>query len=127
MGQFTRNVIGNARGRFNSPAYADIDYVRDGETMLALAAEYKFTPDLSVGVRTNYSEFDYEGETLRQGQLGIYSNWDPAKNWSVYLNGGYGWHHEQESDYTTPKLYNGHSQRANSLCGEMSVTYRFRL
>lgn len=127
VGQFTRNIIGNARGRFNSPAYADIDYVRDGETMLALATEYKFTPDLSIGVRTNYSQFDYEGETLRQGQLGLYSNWNPAKNWSVYLSGGYGWHHEQESDYTTPKLYNGHSQRANSLSGEMTATYRFKL
>ncbi len=57
-----RNPIGNTRGRFNSPAYADIDYVRDGETMVAMAAEYRISKELSVGARTNYSEFKYEGE-----------------------------------------------------------------
>ena len=127
VGQFARNPIGNTRGRFNSPAYSDIDYVRDGETMLGLSAEYKINPDLSVGIRSNYSEFSYEGEKLRQGQAGLFSYWTPMKNLSVSLSGGYGWHHEQESDYSTPKLYNGHSQRAHSLSGSMTTTYRFKM
>lgn len=127
IGQFARNAINNSRGRFNSPAYSDIDYVRDGETMLALATEYQINKELSLGVRTNYSHFTYKGETLRQGQAGLFSYWKPTKNLSVSLSGGYGWHHEQESDYTTPKLYNGHSQRAHSLSGSMTTTYRFKL
>ncbi|MDM3843444.1 outer membrane porin, OprD family, partial [Proteus mirabilis] len=36
VGQFARNPIGNTRARFNSPPYADIDYVPDGEVMGAL-------------------------------------------------------------------------------------------
>nr|WP_314265222.1 OprD family outer membrane porin [uncultured Moellerella sp.] len=127
VGQFARNPVGNTRGRFNSPAYSDIDYVRDGETMLALATEYQINRDLSVGVRTNYSQFTYSGETLRQGQAGLFSFWKPTKNLSIFLSGGYGWHHQQESDYTTPKLYDGHSQRAHSLSGSMTTTYRFSM
>ncbi|MBP6123229.1 MULTISPECIES: OprD family outer membrane porin [Providencia] len=127
VGQFARNPIGNTRGRFNSPAYADIDYVRDGETMLAMAAEYKVSKELSVGARTNYSEFSYSGERLKQGQLGLFSYWKPTENLSVSLSGGIGWHHQQENDYTTPKLYDGHSQRAHSLSGSMTTTYRFKM
>ncbi|MCW2254298.1 hypothetical protein M2263_000389 [Providencia alcalifaciens] len=128
VGQFARNPIGNTRGRFNSPAYSDIDYVRDGETMLALAAEYRISKELSVGARTNYSEFKYKGETLKQGQFGLFSYWKPTENLSVSLSGGMGWHHQQESDYTTPKLYeDGHSRRARSLSGSMTTTYRFKM
>lgn len=125
VGQLARNPIGNSRGRFNSPAYSDIDYVRDGETMVALAAEYKLSKALSVGVRSNYSLFSYQGETLRQGQLGVFSYWKPIKNLSIASSMGVGWHHEQESDYTTPKLYDGHSQRAHSLSGSVTTTYYF--
>lgn len=127
VGQFARNPIGNTRGRFNSPAYADIDYVRDGEVMGAFEAEYRVSKELSVGARTNYSEFSYSGERLKQGQFGLFSYWKPTKNLSVSLSGGIGWHHQQENDYTTPKLYDGHSQRAHSLSGSMTTTYRFKM
>ncbi|BBG59169.1 outer membrane porin, OprD family [Providencia rustigianii] len=127
VGQFARNPIGNTRGRFNSPAYADIDYVRDGETMLELKAEYKVNSALSVGANSNYSEFSYSGERLRQGQVGLFSYWKPTENLSVSLSGGMGWHHQQESDNSTPKLYDGESRRAHSLSGSMTTTYRFKM
>lgn len=47
--------------------------MRDGETMLALKAEYQVNPTWSVGANSNYSEFSYSGERLKQGQVGVFA------------------------------------------------------
>jgi len=43
---------------------------------------------LSVGARTNYSEFSYSGERLKQGQFGLFSYWKPTANLSISLSAG---------------------------------------
>ena len=67
VGQFARNPNwGILVDALTHRLMQILTYVRDGEVMRALEAAYKVNNELSVGARTNYSEFSYSGERLKQ-------------------------------------------------------------
>lgn len=127
MGSYSRNIIKNTRGRFNSMAYADIDYMRDGERYVGIDFEYKLMPDYSVGIRNMNSHNKYKGNNLNEHNVTLFNYWNPIwmKNFSVYADVGFGWHY-RDNAYRTPYLdKNGDAMRSHSLAGSMTATYRF--
>lgn len=128
LGYYPRNVIGNSRGRFNGVAYADIDYMRDGELYFTGTYDYQLTADHLVGIQAMYGQLDYKDNTVRSGALQLFHDWQPTdiKNFSIYSYVGYGWHYKNSN--RTPILDSqGHYRRSHSLSGSMTAVYRFNL
>lgn len=129
MGVYQRNIVSNTRGRFNSMAYADIDYMRDSERYIGMNFEYKLVPGYSVGIRNMNSHNKYHGNKMHEHNLTLFNYWNPTwmKNFSVYADVGYGWHYKNaSSDWNTPVTdRHGNLMRSQSLAGSMTATYRF--
>lgn len=128
LGYYSRNIISNSRGRFNSTAYADIDYTRDGELYFSVDYGYKLLPDYTVGIRGMYGQLSYKGNSINSNAVTLYNVWNPTsiKNLSLYADLGYGWHYKNSN--RTPILNSkGDFQRAHSLSGSMTLAYSFNI
>lgn len=128
LGYYSRNIIGNSRGRFNSTAYADVDYTRDGEKYLSIDYNNKLSEDYSAGIRGMYGQLSYKGNHINSNGVTLYNIWTPSaiKNLHIYADVGYGWHYK--NDNRRPLLdQNGDFQRAHSLSGSATITYFFNL
>lgn len=129
LGYYYRHLAKNTRGRFNAMTLAGSDYMRDGELALALATDYKLTPDLTAGLLMNYGQFDYKDNTVRTGEVNIFTRWTPSdqrlKNLSVFAMFGPGWSYKNHQK--TPTLFNGETASSHSLAGEIIIEYKFNL
>ncbi|XKM12817.1 hypothetical protein RCS94_07240 [Orbaceae bacterium ac157xtp] len=128
IGVYGRHLGKNTRGRFNAITSAGKDYMRDGELALTAVGTYNFIEELTSGVQLNYGQFDYKDNTVRTGEVALFNIWQPAdprlKNLSIFSQFGYGLSYVNKNN--TPTLTaNGNYQRAHSLSGEITITYKF--
>lgn len=129
LGFYPRHLSKHSRGTFASMAYAGEDYMRDGETMLATQLEYRLSADLSAGLMGNYGQFDYQGTTVRTGEINAFTRWKPSqaglKNFSLFAMFGQGWSYKNRNK--TPLLTEGYYHTSHSLSAEFIAEYRFKL
>ncbi|AHG20497.1 porin [Chania multitudinisentens RB-25] len=129
LGFYPRHMARNSRGTFTSMAYAGEDYMRDGETMLGAMAEYNITPEFTAGLGGIYGQFDYQGTTVRTGEVNLFGRWAPAhpklKNLTVFAMFGPGWSYKNVNK--TPIISHGDYLTSHSLAAEFIAEYRFKL
>lgn len=130
VGIYGRHIAKNTRGRFNALTSAGTDYMRDGETALALYGQYRTHRTLSSGLQLNYGQFSYKNNLVRTGEMSLINIWVPdnalLKDLSVFINFGYGWGYKNM--HATPKLTgSGKYMRSPNLSSEIVMDYRFGL
>ncbi|RKS87389.1 hypothetical protein DES39_0613 [Orbus hercynius] len=130
VGYYGRHLTQNSRGRFNALTSSGVDYMRDGELALTALGTYDFIKDIMTGLQINYGQFNYQGNTVRTGEINLINRWVPSdarlKNLSVFSMFGYGWSYKNNNK--TPILdANNKYQRSPSLSGEVIIEYRYNL
>lgn len=129
LGFFPRHLTRNSRGTYTSMSHVGEDYLRDGETMLAVLAEYHITPEFTAGLTGNYGQFNYQGTMVHTGEVNAFGNWAPShpalKNLKVFSRIGPGWSYKNVNK--TPVISDGRYFRSHSLAAEFIAEYRFKL
>lgn len=130
IGKYTRHMSKNSRGRFNSMANAGFEYMHDKEKALALDIGYKLTPEFTLGVNTHFGLFNYQGQSVNEGEFNIYSLWQPSskalKDLTIFAMMGPGRTFEHRG--TTPIVdQNGNIKHTGTFSAELRVDYRFKL
>lgn len=132
LGRFEWHLAKHSRGTFNSMADSwGNDYVGDKERMLAWTFGYGVTPEIEVGMVTNYGwGMKYQGRKIERGETLMYSRWTPSqpalKNLSFQLSGGPSWNYQSQNN--RPKLTpDGKPMRAQNHSVEFQVDYKFNL
>ncbi|WON77192.1 OprD family outer membrane porin [Serratia sp. UGAL515B_01] len=129
LGFFPRQLTRNSRGSYTSMSHVGEDYLRDGETMLAVLAEYHITPEFSAGITGNYGQFNYQGTMVHTGEVNAFGSWAPShpalKNLKIFSRIGPGWSYKNVNK--TPVISEGRYFRSHSLAAEFIAEYRFKL
>lgn len=132
LGRFEWHLAKHSRGTFNSMADSwGNDYVGDKEKMLAWTFGYAVTPEVELGMVTNYGwGMKYRGRSIERGETLVYSRWTPSqpalKNLAVQLSGGPSWNYQSQNNQ--PKLTSdGKPMRAQNHSIELQVDYKFNL
>lgn len=132
LGNFYWHFGKNTRGAFNSPADGEgNDYINDGEKMFYLYSQYRFSPQLVMGVYGNYGYgMEYQHVDLKEWEYGGYFLWSPerVKGLSLFAGVGpsYSW---KLTGQKTPSLTSDKRtfNRAKGIGAAVRVEYAFDL
>lgn len=130
IGMYPRHMSKNSRGTFNSMTTAGLDYMRDEEKVLSLDVGYNLTPEVLVGINTHYGFFDYQGQSVQEGEFNLYSVWKPAskklKDLSLFVLIGPGRTYEHKG--TAPIVdHHGNIKNTDSFAAEFRLDYKFKI
>ncbi|MFI8417949.1 OprD family outer membrane porin [Serratia sp. NPDC078593] len=130
LGRFEWHLAKHSRGTFNSMADSwGNDYVGHREKMLAWTFGYAATPEIELGMVTNYGwGMKYQNRSIQRGETLVYSRWTPSavKDLSIQLSGGPSWNYQSQNNQ--PKLTaEGKPMRAQNHSIELQVDYKFSL
>ena len=130
LGRFEWHLAKLSRGTFNSMADSwGNDYVGNNEKMVAWTFGYAVTPEVEMGMVTNYGwGMKYQGRGIQRGETLMYSRWTPSavKDLSLQLSGGPSWNYQSQNN--RPKLTaDGKPMRAQNHSIELQVDYKFNL
>lgn len=132
LGYFYWHFGKNTRGAFNSPADGEgNDYINDGEQMIYLHSQYKFSPEFMAGIYGNYGfGMEYQNVSLKEWEYGGYFLWSPEmiKGFTIFAGAGpsYTWKLTSKS---TPSLTedNRTFHRAKGIGAAVRVEYKFNV
>lgn len=130
IGLYPRHMSKNSRGTFNSMANAGLAYLKDREKALSLDVGYRINPEIIMGVNTHYGFFDYRGEKVREGELNVYSAWNPSSNklkdLTIVAMIGPGRTYDHKG---TQPIFDHHGKIKNSgtFAAKLGVDYKFNI